>query len=129
MLTTDSSAVTDCQEYRHTDVSARSIPHVSVEALPEPAPADPHFHLIAIDSEDDDGEEDVDLLIRIPEAPNINLHASLALTYGLAIMTLDQDGTIKRRIDELLAAGPINEVDACNQINLLLLKEANDQRI
>lgn len=130
MLTSDSQTGTDRQEFRQS-LSDRSIIQVPAEVLPEPEsfPSDPHFQLIAIDSEDDDGEEDVDLLISVPQNPNIHLHASLALTYGLAIMTLDQDGTIKRRIDQLLAAGPINEVDAVNQINLLLLKDANDQRI
>lgn len=73
-----------------------------------------------------DGEEDVELIVTVPEVPSILRHTSLALLYGLAILSLDQDGTLQRRMDELLEAGPISEIDACNRINLLILKEEND---
>lgn len=100
------------------------------EFLPEPdVPRPPDFQLIAIDTEDGEGNEEVELLVSTPSNPNIRAHASLGLLYGLAIMTLDQDGTLEKRMTDLLDAGPINEVDAVNRINLLLLKEANDQRI
>jgi hypothetical protein len=84
----------------------------------------PDFVLTAMES-----EEAVELLVSTPTSPNIRFHASAALMFGLAIMTLDQDGTIERRMEQLIANGPINEVDAVNRINLLLLKDANDQRV
>lgn len=52
--------------------------------------------------------------------PDIRRHASMALLYGLALMTLDQQGVIAETIDALLKDGPINEVDACNRISLLM---------
>lgn len=108
---------------------ARSNPLVPAQALEEPEINSPHFHLTVLDTEDDDGNAEVDLLVSTPSSPDIRAHASLGLLYGLALMTLDQDGTIERRMNQLLEAGPVSEVDAVNNINLLLLKEANDHRI
>jgi hypothetical protein len=67
-----------------------------------------------------EGAEDVELNIELPNNPDVRRHASLALLYGLAIMSLDADGTIEKRVDELLTVGPISEVDACNRIALLI---------
>lgn len=77
----------------------------------------------------EDGEESVELIVDLPTNPDIRAHVSLAGLFLLAIMTLDQDETIERRMEELVTSGPINEVDAANQIQFLLLKEANDQRV
>jgi hypothetical protein len=75
------------------------------------APALQSFALKAFDI-GEDGEEDVDLLDLGPAEPEHQPPRLPRPAYGLAIMTLDQDGTIQRRMDQLLAAGPINEVDA-----------------
>lgn len=97
------------------------------EATQDPAEAAlRQFTLTAFDI-GEDGEEDVELVVTTPSNPSIRRHVSLSGLYLLAIMTLDQDGTIEKRMDALLEAGPINEVDAVNRINLLLLKEENDQ--
>ena len=64
----------------------------------------------------DEREGDVQILTTTPTKPNIRHPASMALLYGLAILTLDADGVVERRMNELLDAGPINEVDACNRI-------------
>lgn len=79
----------------------------------------------------EDGEEDLELIVQLPEKVDIRRHASMALLWGLAVMSLDQDGTIEKRMEALCdaAGGYINEADACNKINLLLMKDANDQRI
>lgn len=129
MLTTDIPAGTDCQEYRQS-VPDRSAPLVPAEATQqfEVEPALTQFRLTAFDI-GEDGAEDVEIITNVPAHPDIRRHASLALLFGLAVMSLDQDGTIERRIDELMEHGFISEVDAVNQINLLTLKDANDQRI
>jgi hypothetical protein len=92
------------------------------------APALQSFALKAFDI-GEDGEEDVELILDLPVAPSINRHASLALLYGLAIMMLDQDGSIQRRMDQILDQGAISEIDAVNHIQLLLLKDENDRVI
>jgi hypothetical protein len=100
-----------------------------LEALQQQeAPSLQTFRLTAFDM-GEDGEEDVELVVDTPSDPSRHRHASLALLYGLAIMTLDQDGTIERRMDELLQAGAINEIDAINKINFLLMKDPHDLRI
>ena len=71
--------------------------------------------------EDDDA--DVELIIDLPERPDIRKHVSLAGLYILAIMTLDEEGVIADRMDALLAQGSINEVDAANRIQHLLRGE------
>ncbi|AFU88017.1 hypothetical protein CcrColossus_gp147 [Caulobacter phage CcrColossus] len=74
--------------------------------------AEARFSLTAYD----EPEGDVQIITTTPSKPNIRRPASLSLLYGLAILSLDHDGTIERRMNELLDAGPINEVDACNRI-------------
>lgn len=77
-------------------------------------------------------EEDgaaVSLLASYPENPNPAKHASMALLYGLAIMTLDQQGVLDQTIDRLLAAGPISEPEAVARITLLLKEDQNDQPV
>lgn len=76
------------------------------------------FKLAAFDI-GEDGEEDVEIVTSVPSEPSIRRPVSLALLYGLAILTLDHDGTIERRVDELLADGAISEIDAVNRIALL----------
>lgn len=68
---------------------------------------------------------EVGLEVGMLEQPAITRHASPALLYGLAIMTLEQQGVIDAEINRLLHAGPINEIDACNRITLLLTQDAN----
>jgi len=124
-LTRPDLPATECQEYRQSP--AWSFQSVASEAVQDiESPALNTFRLTAFDV-GEDGAEDVQLVVDTPSAPSIRRHASLALIYGLAIMTLDQDGTIERRVDELMAAGMISEVDAVNKINLLLLKDVNDE--
>ncbi|AFU86594.1 hypothetical protein D869_gp320 [Caulobacter phage CcrRogue] len=91
-------------------------------AIPEDL--EPQFSLAAYVPADGDRGE-VDLIIH-QTVPSIRRHASQALLYGLAIMTLDQQGVIADTIDALLAAGPINEVDAVNRIALLMQQESHD---
>lgn len=90
---------------------------------PEDLPVLPEFQLLAFD----DGEGDVSLEIGTPLHPSIARHASQALLYGLAILVLDQMGVLGNTIDNLLAAGPISEIDAVNRISLLLNQDANVQ--
>jgi hypothetical protein len=84
-------------------------------------PVLPEFELAVFD----EGGDGAALEIGVMKAPSILRHASPALLYGLAIMTLDQQGTIKAMVDTLLADGPINEIDATNRITLLLEQDAN----
>lgn len=67
-----------------------------------------------------DGAESVELIVDMPKKPEIRKTVSLAGLYILAVMTLDEDGSINRRMDELLLKGPISEIDACNRITTLL---------
>ncbi|USN14200.1 hypothetical protein PAPPERLAPAPP_05300 [Brevundimonas phage vB_BpoS-Papperlapapp] len=71
----------------------------------------------------DDEEADVELIVNFPERPDIRKHVSLAGLYLLAVLTLDEEGLIADRMDELLASGSINEVDAANRIQHLLRRE------
>ena len=73
-----------------------------------------------------DGEGEVTLLVHVPEDPSIKRHASMGLLYGLAIMVLDKEGALGDTVELLLRDGPINEIDACNRITLLLGSDAND---
>lgn len=59
---------------------------------------------------------DVELNVQLPSDPNIRKHVSLAGLYLMAIMSLDQDGTIAARMDEIMEKGPVSEIDACNFI-------------
>lgn len=68
---------------------------------------------VGAESEEDEG---VELNVQLPSNPDIRKHVSLAGLYLVAIMSLDQDGTIANRMDELMQRGAINEVDACNFI-------------
>lgn len=75
----------------------------------------------------DDGEGDIEIHAHLPtEPPSISKHASLPTLYGLAILILDRQGTINNIIDQILAEGPINEVEAQNRIANLLEQEHND---
>ena len=65
-------------------------------------------------------EGGVELNIQLPGQPDIRKHVSLAGLYMLAIMELDQDGTIAERMDAIMDRGPVNEVDACNAIQLAI---------
>lgn len=86
------------------------------------------FTLAAFDI-GDDGQEDVEIITTAPDRPDIRKHVSLAGLYMLAILSLDADGTVEARMDDLLMDGAINEVDAANRIRLLTTKEHHDQRI
>lgn len=93
-------------------------------------PFEPTDHLFALRQytlnlfdigEDDDA--DVELIVNLPERPDIRKHVSLAGLYLLAIMTLDEEGVIAERMNTLLDGGCINEVDAANRIQQLLRRE------
>lgn len=70
----------------------------------------------------------VDRTVSLPSNPD-DRPASLSLLYGLAIMTLDQDGTIQKRMLEILRANNdnITQAQACDSIKLLLMEDLNDQ--
>lgn len=102
---------------------------MSATALQDPDPFPLREYSLRAFDIGEEGEEDVELVIHTPQNPDVRSFVSLAGLYMLAVMTLDQDGTVQRRMESLLDAGPINEVDAINRINLLLLKDANDQRV
>lgn len=125
-LTIDGADGTDCQLSRQSGFGDLTMTAATPDFPPPPAedPALRQFRLSAFDI-GDDGEEDVELVVDLPTRPSIRKHASLAGLYLLAIMTLDQDGTIADRIDQLLADTPINEVDCCNRIALLVQGDAN----
>lgn len=61
-------------------------------------------------------EGDVELTVQLPSGPDIRKHVSLAGLYMMAIMSLDQDGSIAARMDEIMEKGAVSEVDACNFI-------------
>lgn len=65
---------------------------------------------------EDGDRSQIDFHVNIPTEPSIRRHASHALVYGLALMTLDRQGVITATIDRLLATGPISETDCCNRI-------------
>jgi len=123
MLTPDVPADIGSQEYWHTP-EAHTMAVAAHADQPEADDYRPPFHLTALD-----GEDDLELIVATPTKPNIRKQASMALLFGLAVMTLDQDGTIEKRMHELLDKGDINEVDAVNRINLLLMKDGNVQRV
>jgi hypothetical protein len=82
----------------------------------------PEFRLVSFNHQPGDADIEIGLL----KNPSVKRHASMALLYGLAILTLDQTKVIAATIDKLLADGPINEVDACNRISLLIQQDANE---
>ena len=84
----------------------------------------PQFHLVSYDAP----EGAVDLTVSLPTNPDDRM-ASNALLFGMAIMTLNQDGTIEQRMLEILKsnAQPITQKAACEGIQLLLMEEQNDQ--
>lgn len=82
-------------------------------------PALPRFSLTAYD----DLDGNVQITTTVPSKPNIRKPVSLALLFGLAILTLDDDGTIEARMEALLAKGMLNEVDAVNRIAQLTTKD------
>lgn len=47
-------------------------------------------------------------------------HASTALLYGLAILTLDKAGVIEKLIEKMLEDGPIGEREAIRRIEVLI---------
>lgn len=87
----------------------------------------PEFALSAWIADGDRGE--VELIVHTTTEPSQDRHASLALLYGLAIMSLDQQGVIAAEIDKLLAPGPMAESTACQNITLLIQQEENAQPI
>lgn len=76
----------------------------------------PEFTLMVFDN----NEENVDITVSIPQTPSITKHASLGLMYGLAWLLLEREGLVEKRVDYLLENGPMSEIDAVNNINLLL---------
>jgi len=86
----------------------------------------PDFALSAWKPEDGD---DIDLVIHVPENPSATKLASLPLIYGLAVMTLEQQGVIARQMNLLQIAGPVTEAAACEAIALILQEETNDQPV
>lgn len=88
----------------------------------------PEFALSAWIGDDGDRGE-INILVHTRQDAAIERHASMALLYGLAILALDQQGTIQATIDQMLAAGPINEIEAVNRINFLLKEDANEAAV
>lgn len=84
----------------------------------------PHFSLAAFIGDDGDRSA-VNILVGEAFRPDVKKHASAALLYGLAILTLDAQGVIAAEVDRLMDAGPISEVDAINRISLLLKDSQN----
>lgn len=101
--------------------ASASSPSDPSSPTPVDIPLKPEFSLSVFD----DGADGAGLEISILSHPSVKRHASPGLLYGLAIMTLDQQGTINAMVETLLAAGPISEVDASNRITLLLKQDAN----
>jgi len=78
---------------------------------------------------DETDRDEVELMIHHTEEPSAAKPASNALLYGLAIMTLDQQGVISNEIDKLCLKGVPNEAEVCRQIKFLLESDANDQPV
>lgn len=77
----------------------------------------------------DEPDFQVDRTIALPTDTD-DRPASMALIYGLAVMTLDQDGTIQKRMLELIQSNAqITQKAACESIQLLLMEEQNDTLI
>ena len=72
------------------------------------------------------GEIDMRIHHRLPMPDTMAPQGTL---YGLAIMVLEQQGTIAATIDRLLANGPISAASAYEMINLLMEPDANDQPV
>lgn len=94
---------------------------MTAAALSIPDELAPEFSLSVFSIEDEPGE--VEIIIHTKPSPKVTRHASQALLYGLAIMHLDKKGVIAATINDLLAKGPISEVDAANVIACLLQEE------
>lgn len=71
----------------------------------------------------------VDIIVHTKAKPTPLHHASQALLYGLAILSLDKRGIIADEIEALLKDGPINEQQAVEHINLLLTEDANHEPV
>ncbi len=85
----------------------------------------PQFSMTVFDEPDFKVDRTIALPTHTDERP-----ASMSLIYGLAVMTLDQDGTIQRRMLELIQANSeITQKAACESIQLLLMEEHNDALI
>jgi len=80
----------------------------------------PSFALSVYESEDG-----LTLRTHTTEQPSVRKFASLGLFFGLAIMTLEREGVIEAKVNELMSGDPVNEVDVVNRITLLLKEDSN----
>lgn len=94
----------------------------SPSPTPEPREPGPEFAISAWVPEDGD-RGDIDINVAFTDEPDARRHASMGLLYGLAILTLDRNGTLSATIDAILSGGPINEVDAANRIATLMQQD------
>lgn len=69
---------------------------------------------------EDDGESDISFYATFWGAPDISKHASLGSLVVLAILELDRDKVLNSKVEELLAHGPLNQIDVRNRINAIL---------
>jgi len=68
----------------------------------------------------------VELQVALPTNPD-DRDAPMALIYGMALLSLDQDGTIQNRMLDLIKVNPtITQKAACDNIRLLLMESLND---
>ncbi|UTC29902.1 hypothetical protein BAJUN_02960 [Bajunvirus bajun] len=108
-------------------------PQKIIETPPQGVPDidAPDFQLACFPGDPTDGGDrgDCDMIVSLQGPPDIKKHASMALLVGLAILVLDQQGTLNDTVQAMLAEGPISEVDAHNRITLLLQEEQNVQPV
>lgn len=86
--------------------------------------AGPEFAMSTWVGEDGDRGQ-VEILVHTTSEPSIERHASMGLLYGLAILTLEQQGVIAETIEAMLRQGSISEADAVARITLLIKEDAN----
>jgi hypothetical protein len=86
----------------------------------------PDFALSVFKANEGRDASDVELMIHVLEYPSSTTPASLALLYGLAILSLDRAGVIHKTIDRLTTDGLPSEAAAVRMINYLMEGDEND---
>lgn len=87
----------------------------------------PQFTLVVFDEPD----QAIDLTVSLPQNPDTR-PANMALIYGLALLSLDQDGTIQKRMLDLIKSNTdetLTQKAVCDNIQLLLMETPHDALI
>lgn len=87
----------------------------------------PQFTLVVFD----EPEQSVDITVSLPQNPD-DRPANMALLYGMALLSLDADGSVQQRMLDLIKNNPdenLTQKAACESIRLLLMETPHDSLI